>query len=1063
MRHYQPLAVTITSACLLSVAIWLLFVSPLDERARPVRDRSDTTQATRDHTAATSQQGQQRGPESSNPPSDSAVDGWQRVAWTTSRVKGTPEPPPPYRTQRLFPTIQFKNPVVMEIAPGTQRLFVGEQSGKIFSFDMQNPGEPALVMDAVALTKRERPAGIDNSLVNGLEALYGLTFHPHFAENRYCYVSYVVKGEPLKDSPTPNQLPQGTRVSRFQVKATEPPTIDLDSEQIVISWLQGGHNGGCLAFGPDGYLYISTGDGGFANPPDGLNAGQDVSNLLSSVLRIDVDHPDEGKAYSIPKDNPFVSLAGARGEIWCYGLRNPWKMSFDRATGDLWIGDVGWELWELVYRAERGGNYGWSVVEGRQPVHVERKVGPTPILPPTIEIPHTDGVSITGGFVYRGKKFPELVGDYICGDWETRRIWAARWDEASKSCGPRRDLVEPAVRLVAFAEDANGELLLLDYDAGTIHELVKNEAVTATTEFPRKLSESGLFTSTADHEVAPGVVPFSVNVPQWSDGAEAQRYIALPDKSTVKILPQKTGIPGSMFSSSFVFPANSVLLKTISLQGRRLESQLLHFDGQSWRGYSYAWNEAQDDAELVEAVGRDQPLGDNTQPQTWHYASRVECARCHNQWAEYALAFQIGQLNRDEHGPPVHDNQLRRLSQLKVIELPGVTTTDEKPLPDRTWFADHFPRFANPYESRRSVDARARSYLHVNCAHCHRLGGGGTAYIELQHELPLEATKTLDVRPTQGTFDLTDARILAAGDPFRSTLFYRVAKTGSGRMPHIGSEIVDDEAVKLLETWIEQLPRHQQHWANVRRLQQLDESKAPASAQADTQKADAQKAERAKQRAELIEQALKSTGSALLIARSLVEDDWPSGVRGEVVAAAMKKDNSLLRDIFERFVPVAERERRLGSVIKPADILQLAGDAERGRTIFEASGGGQCKNCHRIGEVGGRLGPDLSKIGAKYPRHTLLEQILEPSKIIDPKYVSYLVQTNDGRLLTGLMVGRTDQEFVLRDAKDQEIRLAASDVETVAPQRQSLMPDLLLRDLTAQQVADLLAFLASRK
>jgi putative heme-binding domain-containing protein len=177
----------------------------------------------------------------------------------------------------------------------------------------------------------------------------------------------------------------------------------------------------------------------------------------------------------------------------------------------------------------------------------------------------------------------------------------------------------------------------------------------------------------------------------------------------------------------------------------------------------------------------------------------------------------------------------------------------------------------------------------------------------------------------------------------------------------------------------------------------------------------------------------------------------------------MKKDNSLLRDIFERFVPVAERERRLGSVIKSDDILKLAGDEERGRAIFEASGGGQCKNCHRIGDVGGRLGPELSKIGAKYPRQALLEQILEPSKIIDPKYVSYLVQTSDGRLLTGLMVGRTDQEIILRDAKDQEIRLAASDVETIAPQRQSLMPDLLLRDLTAQQVADLLAFLAASK
>ena len=229
-----------------------------------------------------------------------------------------------------------------------------------------------------------------NSPVKGFEALYGLEFHPRFAENRYCYVCYVVRG-----ADGSQQIPDGTRVSRFRVTEENPPRAIPESEQVVIQWLQGGHNGGCLKFGPDGMLYISTGDGSSAFPPDELNAGQDVSNLLSSVLRIDVDHPAEGRHYSIPSDNPFVSLPGARGEIWCYGLRNPWKMSFDRATGDLWVGDVGWELWELVFHVERGGNYGWSVMEGPQSVHVDRRIGPTPILPPALSIPHTDGVSIT--------------------------------------------------------------------------------------------------------------------------------------------------------------------------------------------------------------------------------------------------------------------------------------------------------------------------------------------------------------------------------------------------------------------------------------------------------------------------------------------------------------------------------------------------------------------------------------------------------------------------------------------------------------------------------------------
>ena len=163
--------------------------------------------------------------------------------------------------------------------------------------------------------------------------------------------------------------------------------------------MAGGHNGAHLQFGPDGCLYISTGDGGQSFPPDGRNTGQDISDLLAAILRIDVDHPDPGKLYSIPADNPFVSTAGARGEIWAYGLRNPWKICFDPADGSLWVGDVGWEMWEMIYRIERGGNYGWSIVEG-QPSRCtpSGKRGPTPILPPTVEHDHTEARSITGGY-----------------------------------------------------------------------------------------------------------------------------------------------------------------------------------------------------------------------------------------------------------------------------------------------------------------------------------------------------------------------------------------------------------------------------------------------------------------------------------------------------------------------------------------------------------------------------------------------------------------------------------------------------------------------------------------
>ena len=232
----------------------------------------------------------------------------------------------------------------------------------------------------------------------------------------------------------------GSRVSRFRVLKTDPPRVDPGSETVLIRWLAGGHNGGCLKFGPDGFLYISTGDAASPTPPDPFDTGQDISDLLSSILRIDVDRADPGKTYAIPADNPFRDLSGARGEVWSFGFRNPWKMSFDRQTGDLWVGDVGWEMWELVYRVERGGNYGWSVMEGRQPVRPEARRGPTPILPPTIDYPHSEGASVTGGYVYRGSKYPDLVGTYIYGDWVSHKIWGARFDgkkvTSNKAPGP---------------------------------------------------------------------------------------------------------------------------------------------------------------------------------------------------------------------------------------------------------------------------------------------------------------------------------------------------------------------------------------------------------------------------------------------------------------------------------------------------------------------------------------------------------------------------------------------------------------------------------------------------
>jgi putative heme-binding domain-containing protein len=918
------------------------------------------------------------------------------------------------------------------------RFFVGEHAGKIFSFpDDQSAAKAELFLD---LTTDLR---WDKSRFKNIDAVYGLAFHPKFAENHYCYVCYVLNS--IKDG---EQHPEGSRVSRFTVTG-DPPHVDPKSEKVLFTWLGGGHNGGDMHFGKDGLLYISTGDGASPNPPDPLDTGQDVGDLLSSILRIDVDHEDKGRAYAVPPDNPFVKTPGARPEVWAYGFRNPWRMSFDRATGDLWVGDVGWELWEMVYRVKKGGNYGWSVMEGPQPVKPEGKRGPTPILPPNLSFPHTEAASITGGYVYRGHRLPDLEGAYVCGDWVTRKLWATKFD--GDKVVWHKEIAQGTQRVVAFGEARDGELYFLDYDdPGRIFRLVPNPAANEKQpEFPRKLNETGLFSSVKDHVPAPGVVSFSINAEQWADHATAERFLALPGTTTAKMYDSAVPIPGGFFSGMVFFPKDGALARTVSLEmergkretRRRLETQLLHFDGGAWHGYTYAWNDEQTDAVLVPAAGADRTLTviDSKAPggkrhQTWHFPSRAECMTCHNPWAGHTLAFTLDQIDRDHDYGGVTDNQVQALKHAGLIEL--LHNPEDKSGPFRMP-----PHLTNPHDSEAAIDARARSYLNANCAHCHRFGAGGSVDMELKYDTPLDRMKILETRPMQGTFEMPGAQIVAPGDPYRSTLYYRMAKLGRGRMPHIGSEVVDERGLRLVHDWIRQLPIRKDERVLVERLRELNGA----------------------ERTGAIDRLLSSPSSALLLADALGEGRLPAPVRAQVIAASQKLIDATVRDLFERFVPDEQRVKRLGSVIKPEQILSLKGNAERGRELFFKSAGLQCVNCHRVNGTGNTLGPDLSQIGKKATRGQILESLLEPSKSIEPQYVAYLLETTDGKVYTGLLGSKSDTEVVLKIVGDKEVRVPAAKVERLAPQPKSLMPELLLRDLTAEQAADLLEFLSGLK
>jgi len=378
--------------------------------------------------------------------------------------------PPPQVVERPAPAVaivpafgelRFERPLDAAQAPGDEAdWFVVEQGGRIFRVHATGSGwvaEPWLDL-------REQVSRKGNE-----EGLLGLAFSPHFAEPGHphrgaFYVDYSVKtGE------------RRSRLSRFFAAPGED-AVDPATEQVLLEIPEPyeNHNGGGLVFGPDGLLYYSLGDGGAAGDPQG-NA-QNVGVLLGKILRLDVGPQPDGKPYGIPADNPLVDRAGARPEIWAYGLRNPWRFSFDRKTGELWAGDVGQNAYEFVHVVRKGGNHGWDLLEGFHRFELPKgSEPPEPLVPPVFEYPHADGLSITGGFVYRGRAIPALDGWYVFGDYVTRKLWAIR--RAGEGQVEHMTLLPASVIMSAFAQDRDGELLLVEHlGQGKVWRLVPAEA-----------------------------------------------------------------------------------------------------------------------------------------------------------------------------------------------------------------------------------------------------------------------------------------------------------------------------------------------------------------------------------------------------------------------------------------------------------------------------------------------------------------------------------------------------------------------------------------------------------
>ncbi len=691
----------------------------------------------------------------------------RRVPFTTGRVVGSPDPAPPYRLVRTLPKQTFHNPLHVANEPDSDRLLVIEYHGKVWAVDK-----------AEGSTNRDLFADVSRDL-------YGLTFHPNYAENGFVY---------LFGHSTNDKTPQNI-ISRFTVTKDRPRRCDPKSEVVIIAWESNGHDGGDLAFGPkDGCLYISAGDSTTSSDPK--ETGQDLSDLLSAMIRIDVDHPDPGKTYAIPKDNPFVDLKGARPELWAYGFRNPWRFCFDPGNGRLWMGDIGQDVWEMIELVERGSNHGWSVKEGPADFLPHRpKRGPTPFKPPIIAHHHVEARSITGGVVYKNDHFADLKGAYVYGDFATGRIWSLRYDDGHVT--DHREIADSSVAMLGFCTDKHGDITTADYTSGELFRLERQPVrAAAPSAFPRRLSETGLFANLRDHELAPGVIPYAVNSPLWSDGARKNRAFALPGESKITF--------NETIDTPWTFPEATVLLKTFCLpyddRGHcevRVETRLMVLRDKEWEGYSYVWNDEQTDAVLVGKDGLDRTYTqpdprsrDGHRSQTWHFPSRAECMVCHTRAAGFVLGLTTGQLNRDYDYAGLIDNQLRALDHIGVFSKPLIKPPAEHPqLPD-------------PHSLDHPIEARARSYLQTNCAICHVESGGGNARFQVRYSLPEAELNLFGQTPQHHDFGLIDPKLIAPGHPERSVLLHRVATRGEGKMPPMASTVVDDKAVKLLREWI---------------------------------------------------------------------------------------------------------------------------------------------------------------------------------------------------------------------------------------------------------------------
>ncbi|MDB5038393.1 MAG: hypothetical protein JWQ35_1921 [Bacteriovoracaceae bacterium] len=668
---------------------------------------------------------------------------------------------PSIKISEAFKNLKFDHPVFLTYAPDSgDRIFVVEQYGTIRVFENKADVSDSKIFLDVSSKVLSPGTGGGNE-----EGLLGLAFDPEYRTNKTFYIYYIA-----------NQ-PERTVVARYHT-SVDPNKADAASEEKILEVSQpySNHKGGMIAFGPDHFLYVGLGDGGSGGDPH--HNGQNKNVLLAKILRID-PHPSNGHAYSIPVDNPFVQEEQeVRKEIFAYGLRNPWRFSFDRVNGDLWVGDVGQDAWEEVDLVKSGDNMGWNYYEG---THAYEGTPDSKIKfkNPILEYSHKSGTGfcITGGYVYRGSKMPSLYGAYIYGDYGTGGVWALRYDGSNVVSNEK---IGSASTLASFGEDQSGEIYLISHSEGKIYTITQSNQMD---EQPAKLSQTGLFQDLARLIPSSELREYDLQIPFWSDGAEKKRWIKLPSGGQIEFDAK----------APWKFPNDTVFIKHFEIKqknapNRRLETRVLKKLEKGWRGYTYKWNESQTDADLLDASVEETIKiydGIAERTQVWKYPSRSDCLTCHQGSAGRVLGLKTLQLNKEFEGK----NELDAWNQLNLFT---------KDIGEAKNF-DHYPKLS---DESVSIAKRARAYIATNCTNCHQ-PGGLIPGMDFRYETSRTQMHIMNIPPAQTNLGVPNAMRVKPGKKEESILWLRMSRRGANQMPPLSSTVIDETGKKLLGDWID--------------------------------------------------------------------------------------------------------------------------------------------------------------------------------------------------------------------------------------------------------------------